>query len=310
MTSQTLDETAKGVFVISATPFTDDGSLDLESTDRLIDFYLERSVHGITVLGMMGEAPKLTHEESILFLGRVLARVKNRVPVVAGVSNPGIGNLAKLAHQAMDLGAAGVMVAPAAGLKTEDQIFAYFSQVFTLLGPKIPVCFQDYPQNTTVFSSVATLNRLVDNFPQLVMLKHEDFPGLRKVTQLRQQAERDGRRRISILVGNGGLYFPQELRRGVDGAMTGFAFPEMLVETFNRATAGDFDGAENVFDTYLPLVRHEYQPGIGLAIRKEILRRRGAIACAATRAPGARLDRDDHAELDILLHRLDARLRA
>ena len=140
------------------------------------------------------------------------------------------------------------------------------------------------------------------------MLKHEDSPGLAKITGLRQSAEKDGRRRISILVGNGGIHYPQELARGVDGAMTGFAYPEMLVQVYDLFTAGKAEAAEDLFDAYLPLVRHELQPGLGLAVRKEVLRRRGAIASAKVRAPGPKLSPEDQAELTHLTERMEARL--
>jgi 4-hydroxy-tetrahydrodipicolinate synthase len=208
----------------------------------------------------------------------------------------------------MDSGAAGVMIAPAPGLRTEEQVGAYFATVFAELGPDIPVCLQDYPQSTGVYLSVPALYRLVDAFPQLVMFKHEDCPGLPKLSRIRQDV--GGHRRLSILVGNGGLYYPQELRRGADGAMTGFAFPEMLVRVYELFQSGDADAAEDLFDLYLPLVRHEQQPGFGLAVRKEILRRRGVIRSAAVRRPGPALSSDDHAELDHLLARLSSRLAA
>jgi len=305
-----LDETAKGVFVIAATPFAEDGALDLESTDCLVDFYLDRRVQGLTILGMMGEAGKLTAEESVRFLRRVLGRVGGRVPVIVGVSSPGTANLAALAREAMDEGAAGVMVAPAMGLHTEEQVLRYLAEVQGALGPQVPLCFQDYPQATGVHVSAATVGRLVDACPSFVVFKHEDCPGLRKLSQIRSEAQAAGRRRISILVGNGGLYLPQELARGADGAMTGFAFPEMLLDVCELFARGEAERAEDVFDAYLPLVRHEQQPGVGLALRKEVLRRRGAIRCAATRAPGPRLDAGDHAELDRLLARLERRLRS
>src|SRR3546814_12240279 len=92
--------------------------------------------------------------------------------------------------------------------------------------------------------SVQTLNTLIDRHPQLVMLKHEESPGLAKITALRQSAEREGRRHVSILVGNGGLHYPQELARGVDGALTGFAFPEMLVAVYQLPAAASRDAAE------------------------------------------------------------------
>ena len=116
-------------------------------------------------------------------------------------------------------------------------------------------------------------------------------------------------RRVSILVGNGGLYLPEELSRGADGAMTGFAFPEMLVQVVGYYESGETERAQTLFDAYLPMVRYEQQPGFGLAVRKEVLRRRGAIANAATRAPGPKLTGVDHDELGGLLTRLENRLR-
>jgi 4-hydroxy-tetrahydrodipicolinate synthase len=302
-----LNEHARGIYVISATPFADDGALDLPSVDSLVDFYLQHGVHGLTILGLMGEAPKLTPDEAVAFVARVLARVAGRVPVVVGVSNPGLAPMKALTARVMDLGAAGVMIAPAHGLRGDEAVEHYFRAVVEALGD-VPVCLQDYPQETGVPLGVPLIGRLIDAFPQIVVFKHEDCPGLPKLSRLRA-AEREGRRRVGILVGNGGLYLPQELARGADGAMTGFAFPEMLVEVYERFTSGDAEGAEDVYDTYLPFLRHEQQPGFGLAIRKEMLRRRGALRSAAARTPAPRLGPIEYAELDRLLTRLERRLK-
>jgi 4-hydroxy-tetrahydrodipicolinate synthase len=303
-----LDETAKGVYIIAATPFTDTGALDLDSVDSLTDFYLRCGVHGFTLLGMMGEAHKLSAAESVSVVKRVIARAGSR-QVIVGVSHAGLDNVRALAHEAMAAGAAGVMVAPPAGLKGDDGIYAYYGQVFAALGSDVPVVYQDYPQATSVFLPVPVFERLVDDFPQLVMLKHEDCPGLAKLSKVRE-GEKRPRRRVSILVGNGGLYYPQELARGADGAMTGFAFPEMLVQVWELHARGETEKAEDLFDIYLPLVRHEQQPGIGLALRKEVLRRRGAIRSAKQRLPGTSLSATDTAELDRLIARLERRLAA
>jgi 4-hydroxy-tetrahydrodipicolinate synthase len=305
MAGQLLNEAAKGVFIIAATPFAESGALDLASLDRLTDFYLGHGVHGITLLGMMGEAQKLDDVEARAVMRRVIARVGGRVPVVVGVSHAGLADLAALAADAMAAGAAGVMVAPLAGLKGDEGVYTYFEQVFRALDAATPVVFQDYPQSTGVHLTTTCFGRLVDAFPMLVMLKHEDCPGLGKLSRIRAEAARDRRRRVSILVGNGGLYYPQELQRGADGAMTGFAYPEMLVGVHTLHAAGDIDGAEDLFDAYLPLVRHEQQPGIGLALRKEVLRRRGAIASAKVRAPGPSLTSDDLRELERLMARVE-----
>ncbi len=303
-----LHESAKGVYVIAATPFTENGGIDLASIDRAIDSYIACGVQGITILGMMGEAAKLSEEESKLVAKRMLARAGN-VPVVVGVSNPGIDPLVQFSRFVMDEGAAAVMVAPATGLRTDEQILNYFSLLCEKLGSRMPIVLQDYPQSTNVYLSAATVQGLIDLLPQVVVFKHEDCPGLQKLTKLREGAQDGSHRRVSILVGNGGLYFPQELARGADGAMTGFAYPDMLVQVWRLFCSGDVSAAEDLFDLYLPLVRHEQQPGFGLAVRKEILRRRGFISSSFVRPPGPKLTTTDLAELDRLMARLDERVK-
>jgi len=302
-----LNESASGMYVISATPFAEDGALDLDSTRSLVDFYLACGVHGMTILGIMGEAPKLTGEESLQFVKAVLKQVNGKVPIVVGASSPGIDNLAAFSRRVMDAGAAGVMIAPIPGLKTDEQVYGYFDQVATRLG-EIPWVLQDYPQVTTVHMAPYLITRMVKDFKSLVMFKHEDWPGLNKITDLRE-AERHGTRRISILVGNGGLHYPQELGRGVDGAMTGFAYPESLVKTQELYKAGKREDAEDIYDAYLPIIRQELQPGLGLAIRKFILKRRGAIRSDRLRAPGPKLGVLDTQEVEHLMRRMERRTR-
>jgi len=304
MTTHRLDESASGVYIISATPFLESGEIDFDSIDSLVEFYIGKGVTGITILGMMGEAQKMASDEAVSVTKRFLSQVDGRVPVVVGVSDAGLNNLVRLSKTSMDLGAAGVMVAPLAGLPTEEKIYNYFQQVFAALGDDIPVCYQDYPQATRTEISVPLFNRMVADFDQLVMLKHEECPGLTKVSRVRSAAQ-DGLRRVSILVGNGSLYLPQELARGADGAMTGFAYPEMLVEVVALHRAGEVDRAEDLFDAYLPLVRHEQQPGFGLALRKEILFRRGAMSSPRVRAPGPVLNQTDKDELTRILARVE-----
>src|ERR1700680_2007109 len=160
-----LDESARGFYVISATPFTDDGAMDWASTDRLMDFYLDCGSDGITILGIMGEASKLSQEESAAFVTRAMKRMGGRAPVVVGVTSAGFGLMGDLARHSMDLGAAGVMVAAAGALKTDDQTYAYFESVVKELGLEIPMVLQDYPQITNVYFSPALLNRLFNDFP-------------------------------------------------------------------------------------------------------------------------------------------------
>ncbi|WP_431857884.1 dihydrodipicolinate synthase family protein [Azospirillum sp.] len=303
-----LDESAKGVFIIAVTPFTDGGDLDLASTDRMVDFYLERGVTGITVLGIMGEAPKLTAEESRTFVRRVLKRVNGRIPTVVGVSSPGFAPMKELADAVMDDGAAGVMVAPAGHLRSDDQIYGYYAGVAEALG-KTPFVLQDYPLTTNVQIPVGVLNRILKDMPTCVMVKHEDWPGLGKISALRAASDKGEVRRVSILTGNGGLFLPEEMGRGADGAMTGFAFPEMMTGVVDAYGKGDVERAHDLFDAYLPYARYEQQQGIGLVARKYVLAKRGAIASAALRKPGGKLSPADVADIELLLARQDKRLK-
>jgi 4-hydroxy-tetrahydrodipicolinate synthase len=304
-----LDASATGVYLITVTPFTDSGALDLASTDRMVDFCLETGVTGLTVLGIMGEATKLTAEESRAFVRQVLTRVAGRVPVVVGASAPGFAAMGELTDSVMAMGAAGVMVAPPSSLRTDDQIVAYFDMVNETLGQQVPWVLQDHPVSTGVQMAAPVLLRILKNSPTCVMLKHEDCPGLSKLSSLRAASDRGELRRISILTGNGGgLFLPEELLRGADGAMTGFAYPEMMVEVCQAFAAGDINRAQDIFDAYLPLARYEQQAGIGLAVRKHILAERGVISSAAVRRPGPKLAAADIADITRLTARQNRRL--
>jgi 4-hydroxy-tetrahydrodipicolinate synthase len=299
---------AKGVYLITVTPFKDNGELDLDSTDRMIDFLLERGVTGLTVLGIMGEAPKLTAEESRVFVRQVLRRVQRRVPVVVGASSAGFAPMRELSQSVMDLGADGVMIAPPASVRTDDQIVAYFDMVNETLG-QTPWCLQDHPVATGVQMSAGVIQRILKASPHAVMLKHEDCPGLAKLSTLRGAMDRGDLERVSILCGNGGgLFLPEELSRGADGAMTGFAYPEMMVDVVAAHAGGDVERAHDLFDAYLPLARYEQQSGVGLAVRKHLFWQRGVIASAAVRKPGPKLSAADLADLERLVRRQNRRL--
>ena len=304
-----LNASATGVYLIAVTPFTDSGALDLASTDRMVDFYLGCGVTGLTVLGIMGEATKLTAEESRLFVKQVLARVAGRVPVVVGASAAGFAPMQELTQSVMELGASGVMVAPPQTVRTDDQITGYFDMVSETLGANVPWALQDHPVSTGVQMSTGVVLRILKNSPTCVMLKHEDCPGLAKLAAIRAASEHGEVRRVSILTGNGGgLFLPEELSRGADGAMTGFAYPEMMVGVCRAHAAGEVERAHDIFDAYLPLARYEQQPGIGLAVRKHILQQRGVIASSAVRKPGPRLSALDVADIARLTARQERRL--
>ena len=298
-----LNEKAAGVYTIAATPFHPDGRLDVESIDSMTDFYLKCGVTGMTILGIMGEAPKLEPEESLTVVNRVVKRA-GKVPVVVGVSAPGFAAMRSLAKASMDAGAAGVMIAPIPSLRTDDQIVTYFAQAVEAVGGDIPWVLQDYPLTLSVVMTPKVIRQIVQNHSSCVMLKHEDWPGLEKISAVRGFQKDGSMRPISILCGNGGLFLDFEMERGADGAMTGYAFPDMLVDVVNLQHKGKRDEAHDLFDAHLPLVRYEQQQGVGLATRKYVLQKRGAIASDAQRKPGGGLTAAAKAEVDYLLSRV------
>lgn len=306
-----LDANTSGLFPIAPTPFHPDGRLDEGSIDILVERYLAAGANGVTVLGIMGEAPKLEPDKSLQIAARFIDRM-GRLPVIIGVSAPGFAAMRSLARSVMDQGAAGVMIAPLPSLRTDDQITGYYRQAVAAIGTDIPFVIQDYPLTLTVQMTPKVIRQIIQENPSCVMLKHEDWPGLEKISALRGFQKDGSLRPISILTGNGGLFLDFEMERGVDGAMTGYAFPEMLGDVVRLQKAGKRDEAHNLFDAHLPLLRYEQQQGVGLAVRKYVLMRRGFIASDTQRKPAAALSAAARAEVDYLLARLalrDARAR-
>jgi 4-hydroxy-tetrahydrodipicolinate synthase len=294
---------AKGVFPIAPTPFLPDGRIDEKSVDRMVDHYVAAGSTGCTILGIMGEAPKLDHDESVAFIARCVKRAP-KLPFVVGVSAPGFAAMRALTLAAMDKGAAGVMIAPPPSLRTDDQIVSYYAQAAEAIGADIPFVIQDYPLTLSVVMTPKVIQRIITDNPACVMLKHEDWPGLEKISALRALEAAGALRRVSILTGNGGLFLDFEMERGADGAMTGYAFPEMLIDVVRLARQGRRDEAHDLFDSHLPLVRYEQQQGVGLAVRKYVLMRRGVLGSDAQRKPASPLSATAKAEVEYLLSRL------
>lgn len=301
-----LTAAARGLFPVAPTPFLPEGAIDWASLDRLLALYEGAGAQGVTILGVMGEAGKLSAPESAELVARVCAAT--RMQVVVGITAPGFAAMVALAECAMAAGAAGVMAAHPQGLKGDAGLIEHMATLAGML-PGVPLVLQDFPLVTGVHVPVPVILRLAETCPSLVMLKHEDWPGLGKITALRK-AEAAGARRLSILCGNGGQFLPEELARGADGAMTGFAFPEALAAIIAAEGSGDRDRARDIFEAILPLLRLEAQPGLGLSVRKHLLWRRGVLAHPSLRRPGGALDAASAAEVEALTDRQARRLAA
>jgi len=199
------------------------------------------------------------------------------------------------AREAAAAGAAAVMAAPPYRVHNPQAIFDHFRRLAEEGG--LPVVVQDEPVHTGVLMPVELLVRITDGIDGCRYIKLEEAPTPRKVGQVLAQAQRP----VGVFGGLGGVQFYYELCRGAVGTMTGFAFTEVLVEIYRRFQMGDREGARAVFYRHLPILAYEGQPGIGLAIRKEILYRRGAIPHPGVRPPAMTMDPDTRAELEEVL---------
>jgi len=293
-----------GIYHILATPFLDDGSLDAEGIPRLVDAVLGSGVTGITILGIAGEAHRLTDEERRRVVDAVVKEVRGRVPVAVGVSASGTHLACGYAAMAREHGADAVMVAPPAGARNLDAVAEYYQAVAA--AARLPVVLQDEPVTTQVVMPPAFLARLVAEVEAAQAVKLEEAPTPVKITRLREL----GGRQVPIFGGLGGVYFFEELSRGADGAMTGFPYPEALRAIREAFVAGRRDDARALFYRWLPLIRYESQPGstpgTAIGIRKEILRRRGWIASARVRPPAPALDAGTMDELSEILRAVGA----
>jgi 4-hydroxy-tetrahydrodipicolinate synthase len=284
-----------GIFHIMATPFTGDGDLDLDGLPLLVERVLAAGVNGITVLGIAGEAPRLTDHEREALVEAVVKEARGRVPVVVGVSASGTHLARSFAQMSRERGAAAVMVAPPNGVKHLDAVADYYRSVTE--AARLPIVVQDEPVTTQVTMPAAFIARLIDDIAGVQAVKLEEAPTPPKVTRLRALISR----RVAIFGGLGGIYFFEELARGASGAMTGFPYPEALAAIRAHWVLGERDAARTLFYHWLPLIRFESQPGsvpgTSIAIRKEILRRRGWLRTACVRPPASQPDEETLAEL-------------
>ncbi|MBI3968403.1 MAG: dihydrodipicolinate synthase family protein [Chloroflexi bacterium] len=296
-----MAEPFHGIYNIMATPFTPDGEIDEESLRNLVEFQIGHRVHGLAILGILGEVHRLSDAERQRVTRVVIDQVKGRVPVVVGTGHSGTKVAVWLSQDAAAAGAAALLLPPPGYSKpTPDALFEYYRAVSEAVS--IPVVVQDEPATTGVTMPPDLFARLASNLAGCRYAKVEDPPTPSKITRIRALTDR-----LGIFGGLGGAYLLEELHRGAAGTMTGFAFPEILVEIYTRYAGGDVEGATELFFEYVPLIRYEAQIGIGLAIRKEVLRLRGAIRHNTVRAPAAGIDETTRRELHALVERYGLR---
>lgn len=289
--------TARGVFPILPTPFDESGKIDEKSLRRLIAFELEVGVHGLSILGFMGEAHKLSNAERKDVIRIVVDAAGGNIPTWVGVRALGGAGAIEQAREAQQLGAEAVFVAPIR-VQNDQVLYDYYAAVAESID--IPVVIHDFPESFGTTLSPELIARMANEIGGVQYIKLEEPPVLTKLTRLLEQAPD----KIGVFGGLGGVYFLEELERGARGIMTGFAFPEVLVGIYEAHLAGDLERAAAIFDRYVPLIRYEFQPKIGLAYRKYVFWKRGIIDSQFIRKPGSNLDLRTERELEAIVHRV------
>lgn len=284
-----------GVIPILATPFHEDERIDLESWQRLIEFMVRIEANGITILGVLGESNRLTDRERETLIGTAVSAVDGRMPVIVGSSHTGTQAAGELARMAQDLGADAVMVAPSKEpIPSDDRILEYYQRIAD--GLSIPIVLQDHPASTEVHLSPKLILSLLQHVPAISCVKEEAVPTAPKIRQLREGL---GETSFPILTGLGALYGPFDLQAGSNGFNTGFAFPEVLQAMVEAASNSDWPLVYRIYRRFAALIVFEQQPGV--AVRKELLRRRGLLATPRVRHPGATIGPSASHQLDAVL---------
>ncbi len=271
----------RGVYPILATPFLDDERVDVDSVDRLVRFMAGLGMDGVTVLGVLGEANRMLDSEREAVVRAAVKAAGGRLPVIVGASHSGTRAALGLAQMAQELGADAVMITPhAEAVPSDDRVLEYYATIGKGIG--IPIVLQDHPASSAVHMTVPLMLRILDEVPAIAAIKEEAVPTAAKIRALRAGMTA---RKVPILTGLGALYAQFDLEAGSDGFNTGFAFPEALAAMAQAAGNSDWQRVRALYTRFLPLIVFEQQPGV--AIRKEILRLRGAIAGHRVRHPGA-----------------------
>jgi 4-hydroxy-tetrahydrodipicolinate synthase len=279
------------------TPFRGGGEIDVESLKKVVDLIVAAGVNGVTALGVTGEAARLSERERGVVIDTVVKQAAGRVKVIVGTSADGVRTCIEFSREARSLGATAVMVSPPRmpKLNSESVVNHYKSLAEAV---DLPIVVQDYPPISGFAMEAGLLARIAREVPAARTIKLEDPPTPFKTARILAAA---GETKVAILGGLGGVFLLEELLAGAAGVMTGFAYPEVLVKVFSLYRAGQIDQAADLFYRFVPLMRFEFQEGIGMAIRKEVFRRRGVLADSSTRAPGAVLDEGTRTALDRVL---------
>jgi 4-hydroxy-tetrahydrodipicolinate synthase len=280
----------RGIYPIVPTPFLDQGQIDYPSIERLVEFMAQKKVHGLAILGALGEGHKLTDQERTEVIARYRALLPKEMGLVVGVRAPATDPAMSMVHRARELGADAILLGPHT-VQKDAPLIEYYKQVSD--AAQLPCIIHDYPAVTGIRMTVALISRIFENAANIQYIKLEDPPTGMKIQALAKTAGPG----LKVFGALGGMYALEELELGAVGVMTGFVYAELLVQLFERVRNHQWKRAAELFYDFLPLNRWEFQPGIGVSLRKQVLKRLGVFSTAKVRHPGPDADPKTVAQL-------------
>jgi 2-keto-3-deoxy-L-arabinonate dehydratase len=288
----------RGVVPIVPTPFSDDGAVDLASLRRLVDHLVDAGVHGLAVLGVASEVYALTDAERIAVVEAAVDQAAGRLPVVAGNSHASGEGGADLGRQVEAAGASMLMVMPPHFVKPSPRaLHDYFATIAGAVA--IPIMIQDNPGWTAVTIPVSLYRELAE----LDNVRFAKIEVPHPPTKMREVREALGDR-LTILGGQAGNWFPEELAAGSVGTMPASLMPEVYVGVWELWQSGDVAGARALFNRYHPAIRVTAQQSVGFAMVKHLLWKQGVIASPRVRNPLGPLGDADRADLEAVVAEL------
>jgi 4-hydroxy-tetrahydrodipicolinate synthase len=276
----------KGIYPIVPTPFLENGEIDYPSIERLIRFMGPKKVHGLAVMGALGEGHKLTDQEREAVIAAYRRLLPDGMALIVGVRAPATHPAGVMAARARELGADAILLGPH-NVQKDAALLEYYRQVSD--AARIPCIIHDYPAMTGIHLSVELIGRIFEASQNIRHIKLEDPP-----TGMKMQAMPPG---LEVFGALGGMYALEELERGAVGIMTGFVYAELLVRLYELTRKQEWKAAADLFFDFLPLNRWEFQAGIGPSLRKQVLRTLGVFSTARVRHPGQEADERTLAQL-------------
>lgn len=289
-----------GIWATTVTPFDDGGNIDEESLRNLIDFYIDSGVHGLS-LGILGEVSKLSEFEKNHVVEILVNQTNGRVPISVVCTAQGTAKTSSLAKKAEQLGVQAVMIAPPNNVNDDKIIFKHYQEISNNIS--VPIIIQDNPSSTGVTLSPTLLAELTKQIKNIEYIKLEDSPTTIKISKVIKETEH------LKIIGGTAMFLYEELTRGAIGTMSGFPFPRILVDVFNKFTRGENIAAKEIFFKNMPLMRYDeiLPPTVEARaiIKKEIFKMKGVIKTSNVRKPFSSIDERTVNELKNIIRFLD-----